>query len=958
MPTGSPRYDSRPVKRVLLTLLVLLASLPARADEEPATLARALFLEKTSRDPAAALPVFDAVRKDAKSDGATRADASLGAARCLVALHRDEEAAAAWKALLADADAPATKREEARARLDEQAKAVTTSANATAAAREEAAKRREEQARVEQQARIAAAARLVESARASMRSKHYEAARDDLIQALERNPNDENATALLEEVGGYLADRGDLVRQAIRFVSSGRLADYRRLSAAVEALRESGRRALKEGRPAEAARIWRDAIGRIDESDFYADLADRRQELVLWLQKALADPRVKDTHLPEEVKVPAERVAPPAGAGAWRSEFFALLERIFASRTEGQAPIRFYDAAIPPNPDPAPAGGSISSKGIAASQAPGTLRRARWLERIVRAEISSGTWSGTDRLLERYDDLLVAQHVPSVLRQVDALVDAFPAGPPAPVLVEVRILGAKPGGGADAIRLLELATAPSESQGAAVARGRRLEEDLATLLAATDRLVPLAQATVRLAARHATTIRFPEATFANPLYADRDDPKIVIADKDASYGLDLDVYAESIAGREPTAALSVVATVKRPDRARVLPAAAAAGPIRVPTFLIQTLEADRRVPHAGTLVLFGLSNPFLGTGTPVTAPAGAYPDLVVMISVRPAGTGPAGGPDVPNTIPVIPRTPTSPDAETREYDLGPLGSDVADEPPPEDWPSAPALSGARAEAARASRDAWLSGWFTHRLRAKPDDGTIAVHDGKVTATLQASLQTRLGLEVESLARGEARVFSLDAKATEVPAERLPALLSAAGVPPRAPGDGRRLWKLDAAQAAALEERFKALDDGKGLFSLDTRLAARHTQLVTVRSIRSRAAVEDFRLVRGADGVSRIVPVNGSVEEGIILTVRPVAEGGGLTTIEANTVLARVSRLESWSPPGTPEAAPAVTLPEHAVERSGAYGVIDPSETLLFVVPAPGTEGARVVLIRVRHLPPR
>ena len=63
----------------------------------------------------------------------------------------------------------------------------------------------------------------------------------------------------------------------------------------------------------------------------------------------------------------------------------------------------------------------------------------------------------------------------------------------------------------------------------------------------------------------------------------------------------------------------------------------------------------------------------------------------------------------------------------------------------------------------------------------------------------------------------------------------------------------------------------------------------------------------------------------------------------------------VTRRESWRPPGTPDAVPAVALPEHEVERSGGYGVIEERETLLFVVPAPGTEGARVVLIRVRHL---
>ena len=58
-----------------------------------------------------------------------------------------------------------------------------------------------------------------------MRARHYENAREELLAALSSNPDDARATALLEEVGGYLADRGDVLRQAIRFVASSRLAE-------------------------------------------------------------------------------------------------------------------------------------------------------------------------------------------------------------------------------------------------------------------------------------------------------------------------------------------------------------------------------------------------------------------------------------------------------------------------------------------------------------------------------------------------------------------------------------------------------------------------------------------------------------------------------------------------------------------------------------------------------------
>ena len=88
-----------------------------RADEKP-SLERALWLEKTARDAAGALKAYEAARAQAKDDPALRADAALGAARCLVALGRDVEAVDAWKALLSDGTAPAAAKEEARARLD------------------------------------------------------------------------------------------------------------------------------------------------------------------------------------------------------------------------------------------------------------------------------------------------------------------------------------------------------------------------------------------------------------------------------------------------------------------------------------------------------------------------------------------------------------------------------------------------------------------------------------------------------------------------------------------------------------------------------------------------------------------------------------------------------------------------------------------------------------------------
>ena len=498
-PAPSPR-PRRLLAALLLVTAAALARGPARADDEPPSLPRALFLEKTSRDPKAALAVFSAVAADPATPSAARGEARLGEVRCLLALGREDDAMAALKRLEQDPEAPLSAKEEARARLEERARAKAAAAAEQEEARSTEAIRRAEQVRIEQEARIAAAARLVDAAEAHVKARRYEEARACLIEALAKNPADDRAVTLLEEVGGH-ADRGELLRQAIRFVASNRVVDYGRLSSVVGALRKGGMKELRDGKPATAARAFRDAIARIDESDFYADLAEVRRELVMLLERALKTCEERGIALDEGLSVPAERTPEAAAAAkAWRSEFFSLLGRIFASRSEDGAPVRFYDAAIPPDPTPDAKGNRFTSKGIPATVGPGPLRRARWLERQVRDEIAPGSFAGADRLLDRYEDLLIVQHTGGVLRAVDALVARFAASP-APVLVDVRVLGAAPGGLADVARLLDAIAAPGESTSAIVTRGRRMSEaDL--LLSSSDKLVLLSQATVRLVGRH------------------------------------------------------------------------------------------------------------------------------------------------------------------------------------------------------------------------------------------------------------------------------------------------------------------------------------------------------------------------------------------------------------------------------------------------------------------------
>lgn len=943
------RGARRTLAALLLVATAAFARGAARADEEPPSLPRALFLERTSRDPKAALPVFSALAADPATPAAVRGEARLGEVRCLLALGREADATAVLKRLEQDPDAPLSAKEEARTRLEERARAKAAAEAAQEEARSTETVRRAEQVRLEQEARIAAAARLVDAAEAHVKARRYEEARACLIDALEKNPADDRAATLLEEVGGH-ADRGELLRQAIRFVASNRVVDYGRLSSLVAALRKAGMKDLRDGKPATAARAFRDAIARIDESDFYADLAEVRRELLMLLERALKTCEEKGIALDEGLSVPAERSPEAAAAAkAWRSDFFALLGRIFASRSDDGAPVRFYDAAIPPDPTPDAKGNRFTSKGIPASVGPGPLRRARWLERRIRDEVAPGGFVGADRLLDRYDDLLIVQHTSGVLRAVDALVSRFPAAP-APVLVDVRVLGAAPGGLADVARLLDAAAAPGESPSAIVTRGRRMSEaDL--LLSSSDKLVLLAQATVRLVGRHGALLHVAEPTQRSPLYAEGEVPVVEIPDRDATYGLDLDLYAEDLPGREHEAALSVVATVRRPDRARLAPRATKW--VRLPTFLTQSLEADRRVPHAGALVLLGLGNPFLATGAAGDPRGGSHPDLVVLVGVRPDAEGEAE-PDIPPPAPPRLPDPLSTEPTTREFDLGPLGTEILDEPPPEDWPATPYASGVSAAAARSSRDAFLGGWLGEQAGIRPEVGTVLVRDGRATATLPALEQARLKAQVEALTRDEGRILTLEVRSAEVPTEQALTWLAEAGV--RATAE-QRLYPLEAGAAAKLAERIPAPAGGTGLFGLDARLAARHTQLVTARAVRARASVSDFRVVRRADGSIATVPVNGTVEEGLVVALRPVAMASALARLYVRATLARVDRTETWRPPGTPGESPPVSLPHHLTEVATGTAGLGERQTLLLLIPVPGTEGARSVIVRVTSLRP-
>ena len=922
-----------------------------RGEDDPPSLPRAQYLEKTMRDPEKALVVFEAVAAAPATSAADRAQARFGAARCHESAGRFDAAIVALSALVDDEGSPTTDREDARIRRDALVKAKTASADRDAEARRNDEMRRAEDARLRQEDRLVAARSLIETAVAHIKARRYEDARQCLIDALERDTGNERAKALLEEVGGR-TDRGELLKQAIRFVASNRVVDLSRLTSTVDALRRSAKTALTEGRPGDAVDALRTAVTRIDESDFYGELEGTRRELVVWFAQALKEAKAKGDRIADGTSVPAARPTPDAAGPVkpWRTEFFSLLGRIFASREDGTAAVRFYDEAIPPDASPETQGTRFSGSGISSSTEAGTLRRSRWLERHLRREVAPGSWSGVDRLLDRYEDLVVVQHGPGVLKTVDALAASFPAVPAPPLSVEIRVYGATTEGLKDAARLLGATALATEEGVSAVVRTHSLEEQ-ETLLGSSTNLVSLARASLRLGGRRTATIRFHEPTTSCPAYAEKTAPPVVVPDRDATYGLDVELYGEDLAaGGKKDAAMSIVARVRRPDRPRLAPLAS--GWVMTPVFVEQASEADRRLPYGASIVMFGLSNPFRATGYAGDAAGGSHPDLLVLVSARPSDR--VATPDVAPPVVLQPTNPTTPTAlneiSTRDYDLGAVGHDVSDEPPPEEWPRT-TFAAARGPAGRGSRDAFLAGWISDQTRLARDEGPVLVHDGKATATASIGTHGRIGAVIEALLLPADRVVRVEVTTVEVAAGRAKRLLSE--VKAGATSPEQRVYRLDAAVTTALAEKLALEHDPASPYEFSAHLAARHTQLVTGRAIRSRAIIEEIHAERRDDGTTVLTPVNGTVEEGAVVSVRPVVWTAGLVSIYATALLADVEKIDEWRPDGLPSTSPLVSLPRHRVERAAAVGALGEGESLLLLVPSPGSNGARVVLVTVR-----
>ncbi|MFV1959241.1 MAG: hypothetical protein ACC662_07490, partial [Planctomycetota bacterium] len=416
------------------------------------------------------------------------------------------------------------------------------------------------------------------------------------------------------------------------------------------------------------------------------------------------------------------------------------------------------------------------------------------------------------------------------------------------------------------------------------------------------------------------------------------------------YGLRLALYAEDLVRAQgaPRCAVGVRALTRVPQGTVVVPKAGARGAwARLPRPMEeQVIEAWRILPHAGTLIIQGLANPFPES-------ARSFPGLIVLIGARPTDptTGRVPLPEIP--LPTAPEGAGSTGPREREYALGPLATEVADEVLEADWPRRPATVPVVPAVARKARERYLANrlgiaWSGLAEPGKPSP--VEVLGSMATASLPAGGHARLLAAVHRLRAQETALYDIDVVTAEVAHEMLAEWLRVSAAQAFTHGT----WLITSpAGERALDQRMRSRSASGGLYTLQARLLARATQRVGAENLRVLNIVEDIRLWRNRDGVMRYNPVPGRAEEGLIVLVRPELEEGGRRLVLVDARAARLKALERIRLPDVELPAARVTAARyHPVTSRSIAAPLGDDEAVLLSVPAP--EGAgRVIVVKVR-----
>lgn len=979
----SPHPARRAPLRPALLALCALGLLPAApaalgADTPQDELRVARELEAVDGNHAEALLIYERFTANPQVLSALppdlRADFLRGAARCHEAEGRPDRAAEYYELILGDAALAADVQAWARARKEEhdRRRAEQGREDSVQAGVERGLAERQEAARRTSREREA-------QAREMLKERRFDDARHLCLEAISWDQDNTSARELLEAIESANPDRGAMLRSMMQFVQTAQLDEYRHIKQRVAEASQDGRMAFERKDYTTADRILRDGIRLIDTSGFlspgapldFESLKTDRATLATWLRQVHEEAATRGLEFPPEPPLPEE--APRVSR--LEAQFLDLVAKLFTPRSQGEAPMRFYEfspAWVRDRGAKPLLTASFPQGGLAAALRPGALTRARWAERwiartipgpwvdpalaVAQREPALGDRGETPRILTRFGNTLCVQHRPQVHQRVEAIRDGFAATPP-PIRVNLFLFAAGSGGSVRAAEALR-ATVPPHESGRDIVLRKGLVEEYVRLLDGLPGIVPVGQAEVGMSGENAFALEVTGLTSEDPLFRQVAPPALIVPDEDARSGIWLDVYAEdlprSASPQARACALGVQVRVRQPRGSHVVPRRS--GPdmpfTRLPILAEQSLEAFHELPHFGSFVLFGIENPFPATRAD-------HPEILLLLGVRPAGTQ---VPDPPRET--APRIRPS-DERTRDYDLGAAFTlEVQDDVISEDWPDRrPLADPLPPSKVREARERQLAAVLTQMAglggRLEGTALPVSVHDTRASATLSPEDHARLDEAVRQLRLHENELYAVDVLSTVVPRARLESWLAVEGAK-RLDGGA---WRLEPPAAEGVERQVRANRGGFGLFVTSRRLFARATQQVAHVAVRTLAITKDLRVRTLDGGVRRYAPVPGVAEEGLIVEVRPDIDNAGVRAVYVRARAARLKSIEVRPYPGAPQGGAQYDVPVWFDTAQGSHArmtvpeILDDRTSVLLPLEMPGeADQVIAVLVAVRKAP--
>ncbi|MEN8151484.1 MAG: tetratricopeptide repeat protein, partial [Planctomycetota bacterium] len=590
--------------RLLIVLALIAVAGPVLADER-ADLFRAQDLERGEGDYAAALELY---RRAAEADDiAIRAEARLGAARCLRRLGKPEEARRALKTLLAG-PAPERCRRAAEAELARLPGAETDPAPPPDPPPDPDAK-----AEQEAKLRLELANWFVNQAKAFLGEARFDDARDRLTRALALDPGHEEARALFDRLGDTPGGRERLVREVLRLLDYERELRRAELAAELDARIAAGEAALRIGDLDGAVLRFHRASRLIDASPGFAgDLAGRRTKIEELRQRAVT----RGGKLPDPL--PPEEDAPPTPA--WRTALRELLIEM-ASAPPGTQRLRVHEVALPPGPPAAVAG----SRPFAREGRP--VIALDLLARVLSRHPAAGPWT----FVRPFGDALVAGGPPEFQETVDGELARISSRQDRPIRIRALAVTMTPANLSLVHGVVDFLPATGPTRSGVIVNPEQAERFVARLLSPEIGDV-VAQADL-------TLLPGASVTLSRVLALNLPD-----AAKKIEYGLRLALLAH----RERDGALRVAIDGSCDRIGRMLALPVLGRTLSVPEFARTAFSAVGTVPEGGAWFEAGLANPFESDGD------GSRDTLLLIFRTLPPGNGETGSTEPPPAAGPVP----------------------------------------------------------------------------------------------------------------------------------------------------------------------------------------------------------------------------------------------------------------------------------------------------------------